>query len=64
MRVNLDTDTLGLFRFSKKENLSMDPNVVNLMTEQMHVHKRVYDQLIEIAGVRMSEVEKLLEALS
>jgi hypothetical protein len=42
----------------------MDPNVVTLMKEQMYAHKRVYERLIEITGIRLCEVEKLFEALS
>ena len=42
----------------------MDPNAVALMKEQMYAHRRVYDLLIERTGIRVSEVERMFEAVS
>jgi len=46
------------------DKLGMDPNAVALMKEQMYAHRRVYDLLIERTGIRVSEVERMFEAVS
>ena len=46
------------------DKLGMNPNAVALMKEQKYAHRRVYDLLLERTGIRVSEVEKLFEALS
>jgi len=46
------------------DKLGMNPNAVVLMKEQKYAHRRVYDLLLERTGIRVSEVEKLFEALS
>ena len=46
------------------DKLGMDPNAVALMKEQMYAHRRVYDLLIKRTGIRVSEVERMFEAVS
>jgi len=46
------------------DKLGMDPNAVSLMKEQMYAHRRVYDLLLERTDIRVSEVERMFEAVS